>query len=750
MLKRNALFDFLNFDVNDTSKFNRASSEKSNNSLRQYSAEKPAAHPFQELRRLAQMWSMNSDVDRKGFASKTNKDKISPEIIASEAEYLGLVSEYTERKLTHIAPSDLPCLLLLKSGLCYLLCAISNKKWANVNINGQEERIAFDELKDVYAGAIIRLRRDENRLLQNNNKSLALLRHFLSTQGFVRELTHQMLQKCDALLWQLALAAALSNLFLIAVPSFVMIVYDRIIPHFALETLWALTIGITIILTLDFALRSVRSKLIDAAGITINLKIQSEIFHNTMRMEYGSAPKMTGGLSAGLHELEGLCYLLPKLFTALLIDIPFFLIIIAFLYYIGGQIVVAPLIGVVAIIAVHFFGYLRAMKYQKNTSELMQLRNDFLNDYIPGLKTIKSASAENKTYSYWQELVDVNSFHSHKIRNYINLYSQATLVISQAIIVLTLIIGVYQVKAGVITVGALAAATLIVGRALSPFSNVLALTFQCLHHISALHGLERIMDANLENIHTKVKSPKSQISGKIAFCDVSFAYPGVTQPVLQNLNIEITPGEKIGIVGRVGSGKSTLLKLIPRLYQNELGHLKIDDFDIRQYSTQVLREHIAYLPQDYDLFDLSIRENICFGSENVTEENFQRACKISGVTDFLRDHAEGYGMKVGPRGERLSGGEKQAIALARCLLQDARVFVLDEPTSAMDTEFERKVIKNLSTSLQDRTLILSTHRASVLQIVDRVIILDRGRVISDGSRDHILNLITQDHKPKSS
>lgn len=337
----------------------------------------------------------------------------------------------------------------------------------------------------------------------------------------------------------------------------------------------------------------------------------------------------------------------------------------------------------------------------------------------------------------WERLTDATAFAGHLNRLQSSLATIAAMAISQAAVVGTIIVGVYQIGAGAMTIGALTAATLLIGRMMAPMSQ-LGLYLHRLKQVSGSVAIvENVLSAKLES----ASDPTSQmraLQGLVEFRNVSFTYPGEKNVVLNGINLTIKPGERVGVIGRAGSGKSTLMKLLVRLNEIESGAYLLDGHDARQYAPEHIRRHFAYMRQDSLPFDDTLRNVICFGLDRVDEEAFRVAVTVSGVHEFASRHASGYGMRVGPRGERLSGGERQSVMLARILLGQPPAMLLDEPTSSMDNTMEMRLVGDLRQLIGDRTFVVATHRAALLSLVDRLIWLEQGRIVADGPKADVL------------
>jgi ATP-binding cassette, subfamily C, bacterial LapB len=309
--------------------------------------------------------------------------------------------------------------------------------------------------------------------------------------------------------------------------------------------------------------------------------------------------------------------------------------------------------------------------------------------------------------------------------------------------VVVVIVGVNRIIAGDMTMGALIACTILTGRALAPLAQIAGLLTRYHQSMAALQSLDNVMKMPTDRIRGRTPLHRPTLTGDIEFKDVSFRYPRQAVPALSNVTFHIAPGEKVGIIGRIGSGKTTIEKLFLGLYQPTEGTVLLDGTEISQLDPASMRRNMGYVPQDLILFYGTVKDNITFGAPFADDIAVLRAAKISGVTEFVARHPQGFDMPVGERGEKLSGGQRQAIAIARALILDPPILVLDEPTNMMDNRTEEMFKAQLTETAKDKTLIIVTHKGSLLSLVDRLILMDSGKVIADGPRDLVLKALAE-------
>ncbi len=546
-----------------------------------------------------------------------------------------------------------------------------------------------------------------------------------------------MRQQRGGLLVQLIVAVAMSNMLMIALPLFIMTIYDRVIPHRAMETLWALSIGVLIALALDLVLRRVRLILVDAVGLSAATRMQARLYRKLLHIRTSAAPRTAGALTSALKDIEGIALLLPALMAGVLVDLPFIALVLILIFNIAGSVVWAPIGGIVIIALATFLSHRKVTAAGAQETGMLHKKFNTLIETVSSLGAIKATSAHASLQSGWEKSLDEAVMPGHKARLHGGYSAHMTMIVVQGVIVFAVIIGVYRISAGTMSVGALAATTLLVGRVLSPVGQLMSLIVRAGHLSQSASLVSALLDAPEE--HGGDTAHMAKISdAKIACHAVTFTYEGAATPALNDVSITIEPGEKVGIVGRNGCGKSTLLQLMTRFYDPDTGTVTIDDTNALQIAPDALRRSIALMGQDNQLFDSTLHGNLVFGLDTIDEIRFRDAIAVSGLADFVRGHSDGYSMQVGPRGERLSGGERQSVLLARTLMRPAKVFMLDEPTSALDNSAEGRIVAGLRAHIGDATLIVATHRANVLNLVDRIIWMDKGRIVADGPRDAVL------------
>lgn len=559
----------------------------------------------------------------------------------------------------------------------------------------------------------------------------------ISLRAALRRLVAMAAQNYRPFFVRLLTAAFLSNLLLVVLPLFITIVYDRVVPHGAFETLTALTLGVVLALLVDMGLRASRVNMQEAIGVKLGLNLQSALYRKLVSVPLVKGQQFSKGFTSTINEMDHAALLVPTLVTALLADLPFVILMLALVYSLTGIVVIVPICGILIIAGVVAWGSYNTQKNARATHEARIDVQDQANETCATLATAKTTRTEHLLLDKWERRTDNSAFLNHQTRQASAFSTQLMLNVTQLTIVMTIVVGAIEVNAGMMTLGNLAAATLLVGRIISPVSQLIMQLGQVGNLKSGITKAMMLLDLPDETGGDAARGG-ADIEGNIAMRHVQFAYPNAPDPSLKNINLDIRAGERIGIIGRNGGGKSTLLKLIPRLYAPTEGQLMFDGSDARQISPFLLRQSIGYMSQDTVLVNDSVRANIVNGSENIDPAWLAKIANISGVSDIVQRHPQGFNLPVGPRGEHLSGGERQAVGLARTLATNPKILLLDEPTSAMDNTTEAALIRKLPEILADRTLILATHRMQLLRLVDRIIWIENGTIMADGPRDQVL------------
>lgn len=536
-----------------------------------------------------------------------------------------------------------------------------------------------------------------------------------------------------------AMAAFIVNILALSMPLFTMSVYDRVIPNGAIPSLVALGIGLGLSIIFDFVLRIVRARMIDMTGKKIDVVLAANIFEHMMSLKLAQRPTSVGILANQMRDFDSVREFFTSGTVVSATDLFFALIFIAVLFMVAGPLAWIPLVMLPIMIGVGLVIQRPLGRAINRLQAESSARHGILVESLSGMETIRAVGGEAKAQSGWERSVAASARSSEDVQFWSSLALTSANVATQVTSLLLVVIGVFLILDGKLSVGALVAANMLSGRVLAPIAGIAAVITRGTQTIVSLRSIDRLMSLERERPPEKTFLAREISDGKIDFQNVSFAYANSSAKALDRVSFRIKPGEKIGIVGRIGSGKTTVGKLLTGFYHPAEGSILVDNVDIRQYDPADLRSGIGFVLQDTDLFYGKLRDNITYGKPSATDEEVLAAARLAGVESFIAGHPEGYDMMIAEGGRSLSGGQKQAIGLARILIRKPRVLFLDEPTAHFDVRSEAEFLSRLQTLAKGNTTILiATHRPSVLALVDRVLVFDRGKLVADGPREEIV------------
>jgi ATP-binding cassette subfamily C protein LapB len=664
-------------------------------------------------------------------------NKLTPELFIRAADRAGMSGQIVKRELGDVSKLVLPAVLLLRhKQACILVDVKDEERKAKViqPETGQGEKwMSLDDLDKEYTGYAIFTRptyRFDNRT--DDNLTLKPQSWFWGV-----------ITNTWPLYIEVLLASFFINIFAIASSLFVMNVYDRVVPNGAIDTLWVLSIGIMTVYTFDFIMKMLRGYFIDIAGKKTDVILSANIFEQMMGVKMAARPESVGNFANNLQQFESFRDFFTSTTISTLVDLPFVIFFLIIIGYVGGMVVVVPIICIPLVVIVGLIIQGPLNRVVKESYRYSGQKHAMLIEALTGVETIKAVSAESPLQRKWEHVVGMAAKLGTKVRGLSLTAINFSVFMQQIASVLVVVLGVNLITDGQMTMGALIACTILTGRALAPLSQVAGLLTRYHQSLAALNSLDNVMKMPTDRLRGKTPLHRPILKGDIEFKNVSFLYPKQAVPALNNISFKINSGEKIGIIGRIGSGKTTIEKLILGLYQSTEGTVLVDGIEISQLDPANLRKNIGYVPQDIMLFYGTVKDNIVLGAPYVDDTEVLRAAKIAGVTEFVSKHPQGFDMPVGERGEKLSGGQRQAITVARAIISDPPILVLDEPTNMMDNRTEEQFKAHLQSYAANKTLLLVTHKGSLLSLVDRVILMEGGKIIADGPRDLVLKALAE-------
>ncbi|WP_224419737.1 MULTISPECIES: type I secretion system permease/ATPase [unclassified Modicisalibacter] len=666
-----------------------------------------------------------------------DEGRLAPSVFARAAARAGLTSRQALCRLVRLNPQLFPVILLLESArACVLLSLDVKRRVAQViypELGEAAVEVPLDELQARYSGRAIYVRPKHRFDARTPEVKRQKNRHWF--WGVVLE--NRRLYR-DVLI-----GSVLVNLFAIAMPMFVMNVYDRVVPNQATETLWALAAGIFLVLCADLALRLTRNAFVDLAASRADVKLSSTLLQRVLGMRMEARPASTGSFASTLQSFESVRAFIGSATIIGLVDLPFVLLFATIIAIISPPLVIPIVVGIVVVLLYALAAQSRMHELSETTWRVGAQRNATLIESLSNLETVKTLRSEGRIQGAWEKGTAFLSRTSAQMRLLGTSVGSVATWAQQTVAVSIIIVGVYLIIDGDLSQGGLIAAYLLSSRAMGPVSQAAALMGQYHNASTALASLNEVMKTPVERPEGRHYVARPQIEGRLELRGVSLRYPNEERDVLRDVSLQIRPGEKVAILGRVGSGKSTLNKLIQGLYQPTAGAVMVDGVDIRQFDPVDLRRHIGYVPQDIALFYGSLRDNIVAagGSDGVDDAALLRAIKLSGLEEMVNTHPQGVELQVGERGELLSGGQRQAVAIARALVNDPQILLFDEPTSSMDHTSEDAFKRALEAHARYRTMIVVTHRTSLLSLVDRIVVIDGGKVVADGPKDQVVEAL---------
>ncbi len=592
------------------------------------------------------------------------------------------------------------------------------------------QRADLLELADDYAGQVLSIRPHLETVAANTEH--------MSEEKPIDWFWQPLFQHVSSF-GEVLLCSVFINLFVIALPLFTLNVYDSVIPNFAEATLFVLGSGVLIALLFDFLLKTMRSYILERVAAKVGTQFDGALMQRLMMTNTEHMSLSVGERSNLFRELQAIREFYAARFMPTLVDLPFFLLFLLVIYLISPPLALVPVVGSIVII---LFNAAIQIPINRSTADhfsSMQKKSTLMFESLSGMQYFKLFNAVGDRLFRWNYSAQRAAETTRKNQFLLSAVQNLSISVMHMVHVFIVVIGVYQIQDGKLTIGGLIACTILSGRAIAPIMNLSGVVSRWKQSRDVLRTIDTIFHLPNENDAPRERSPKGPLKGPIQLENVSYQYPGQTRPALQNINCVIRPGDKIGLIGPSGAGKSTFASLLMGLLNDYEGNVYFGNYGIKAISPAELRRTIAVVPQFPFFISGTIRDNILMGRSDVSEASLQYAARVSGVEEIIKHCGHGLETEVGEGGAKLSGGQRQAISIARAVLRNPKILVFDEPTTGLDSVLEGHFRNQMAEYLQDRTLIMVTHRTSLLSLVDRLILLDNGRIVADGNRDEVLH-----------
>lgn len=665
-------------------------------------------------------------------------EMLPPHLVERAARRIGLSSRLVRASPDQINARLLPAIILLHDQrACVVLGRGSDpSRWLVIEPELPETpvEILTADLSARSAGHMIYLR-PRHRL----DARVPPLSH--ATQG---HWFWSVIRDNRALYRDVLLAALLANLFALGMPLFTMNVYDRVVPNQAFDTLWVLAIGVAVVLVGDLVFRVLRSHFVDLAGSRADLRLSSAIMEHVLGLRMEHRPTSAGSFAAQMRAFESVRDFIGSATVTAFIDLPFALVFALTIAWIAGPMVLPLVVGACLALGYAALVQGRLRHLAERAAQSAAQRNATLVEGLVGFETVKSLAAESVIQRTWELNASVLARIGQRLRTLATTSGQVGAFVQQGAQLAIIVLGVYLIADGGLTLGGLIACTMLASRAMAPIGQAAGLMVQYHSAATALGTLNQLMARESERPATAGFLSRGPLQGAIELRNLSFTYPGQSAPALRDVSLSIKPGERVAVLGRIGSGKSTLARLILGLYRPTQGAVCLDGVDLAQLDPSEVRRQIGYVPQDVVLFFGSLRENIGFGAPLAEHAHIVTAASAAGLTPHVDRHPQGFDMQVGERGEALSGGQRQAVAIARAVVNDPPILLLDEPTASMDHSSEEAIKQRLAAlAAAGRTTLIITHRNSMLDLVDRLIVMDGGRIVADGPKGAVVTALRE-------
>lgn len=664
------------------------------------------------LKQIMSFYGIHTDLDAALSTVAQPLESPGPDSLEVLAKKAGLQTIKTRATSQDLLAHDLPA-----------LCIAADHTVAVWLPGGEQEDIDF--LKYDYA-LLFKVKKDDG------------LETAHMVRGHALDWFWTPLKTCASEFRDILICSLFINLLVLAMPLYTMNIYDIVVINFSKSTLFALTFGIVIALVFDNFFKLLRIYILERVATRTAAVFDTELMARFLHMKPGASALTTGEKANIFRELQGVKDFYATKLAPTLIDLPFFLIFCLVIYLISPPLALVPIIGALVILAANFSVRMSVNRVTRDYFTSMQSKSATLIETLQGIDCFRMLNATGYVLYRWKHTTTESVEAARRNHLSVSAVSGFSMTVTQFVQVFILVVGVYQISAEALTIGGLIAATIISGRAIAPIVGLAGTLATLQQTRDVLVTIDKIFTLPNEENEPLQPHHKESLTGRIKVEDASFAYANEGRPALYRLNFDIKAGEKIGLIGRTGAGKTTLGKLLAGQYAPVQGALYLDGVNYDALAPAARRRAVGYVPQEPFFFRGTIRENILVGLPEVTGDVLDQALHVSGLDIVLEQTGYGLDHDVGEHGGKLSGGQRQAISLARAIVREPTVLIFDEPTTGMDNALEARVRSTLSDFIKNRTFIMITHRTSILSLVDRLLLLEQGQIAGDGPRSDIM------------
>ena len=654
------------------------------------------------------------------FSAKSNQG-FTTELAIDIVREVGLTAVARDIKALDIPNHFLPCIIFDDSNIPYVL----KKKG--------KECFLYDPIKNEEI-------RKDNNYLKNFKKAILVFRD-PKKEKMLDEIKDKdwfwnPVKKFRRSYIEIGILTFFINIFALALPLFSMSVYDRVVPNNATETLFVLAVGVVIILLFDIFFKSVRNYIIEKVGKELGVYLEEELLKRVLSIQSQYDVMLVGTKANLFRELALIKDFFATKSVVQVVDFPFFFLAVTVIFIISPMIALVPLLVAILVIVFNFAMQVPISNLSKKNIENIQAKHSFLVETIQGSEMIKLSNARSTKLFNWRNIIALTDSVTHKIQS-LNVFSMnLSQTVIQFVTLLVIFVGVFEIANKNLSVGGLIAVTILASRAMVPVIQVSMTVIKLKEIKESLNNINDFWHLPLEN-DKNIEIGLGEIKGNIEFKNVDFYYKNSKYPSLDNCNIKIKEGEKVGIIGQTGAGKSTFLRILTGLDAPTKGSVYLDDHEISTIHPIEIRQNIGVMPQEPFLFSGTLKENIELATP-VSKKKLMELIKITGLEDLVKKSGQGDGLQVGERGSNLSVGQRHLVALARALINNPPILILDEPTTGLDVGLEKTLISHMKQVLENKTLIVITHRFAALDLVDRIIVLNQGKVVADGPKNLVL------------